>query len=209
MPGDSVYVNGTYKYESVRKSKRVPKRRVMDSGFNEDNDNDDDEEEIRCLGRLNASKETRQGILKVSDGRQMDDGIYIDRENHGSLKLVKDGRNKSRSDKLYEDKDYTEEAPTSDDEPEYKSKKVGFVEGMNESTTTRALQCAKNVFLGSGANLLEFPNGLPPSPSKSKSLSFSFPSLHKSHSTAWVEDDNIDYSTIWIYGCGRISVDIC
>ncbi|KAG6759777.1 hypothetical protein POTOM_036266 [Populus tomentosa] len=53
-----------------------------------------------------------------------------------------------------EDKDYVqEEEPTSVDEPRYTIKKLGFVGGMNESTTrthNQALQTAKDDFLVPG-----------------------------------------------------------
>ncbi|KAJ6899584.1 hypothetical protein NC652_025900 [Populus alba x Populus x berolinensis] len=71
--------------------------------------------------------------------------------------MVSDGRQ--------EDKDYVqEEEPTSVDEPRYTIKKLGFVGGMNESTTrthNQALQTAKDDFLVPGTSLLEFSNGHP------------------------------------------------
>ena len=109
-------------------------------------EDDNTDEEVRYLGRLGAYKERKREISMVSDGRQ-------------------------------EDKDYVqEEEPTSVDEPRYTIKKLGFVGGRNESTTTaqkRARQTAKDDFLVPGASLLEFPNGLPSIPPKSECLSVS------------------------------------
>lgn len=106
----------------------------------------DIDEEVRYLGRLNAYKERRRGVSMVSDGRQ-------------------------------EDKDFVqEEEPTSEDEPGYPSKRLGYVGGRNESTTTahkRARQTAKDDFLVPGASLLEFPNGLPSIPPKKQKTKLS------------------------------------
>ncbi|KDP27926.1 hypothetical protein JCGZ_19006 [Jatropha curcas] len=149
MIGESVYANEEYKHEPVRKSKRVPKRRVMDMGINEDDD--DGDEEIRYLGRLNASKFS-------SDGRQMEHEIYADMKNCRLSNSGKDDILKLRSEKSDYDRDYMEdEEPISDDEPDYKSKRLGFVEGRNKK----------------GANLIEFPNGLPPAPPKKQKVKLS------------------------------------
>lgn len=143
MSEDSVHMNETY--DSVRKSKRVPKRRALDIGF--DGDGNDDDDELRYLGRL---------------------GTGYDDAEHGGI---------GRERRLYNDKDYMEEEEeetVSDDEPGSRRKKLekgpidSFVDGRNESTPTtrnRALQSGKDILSGSGAGL-EFPNGLPPAPSK-------------------------------------------
>ncbi|KAJ9181810.1 hypothetical protein P3X46_005864 [Hevea brasiliensis] len=148
MHGESFYVNETCKNEPARKSKRIPKRRVMDMGFNED---DDADEEIRYLGRISDSKVS-------SDGRQMEDEIYADMRDYRLSNLGKDGATKLRSEKFYDDGDYVEdEKLISDDEPGYKSKKLGFVEGRNKNN----------------ASLIEFPNGLPPAPPKKQKVKLS------------------------------------
>lgn len=149
--GDTAFMNDMH--ESVRKSKRVPKRRALDVGF--DGDDDDEDDELRYLGKLVAPK--------VAAG-------YEDKELSGI----------GREQGLDEDKDYVEEEePTSDDEPGSKRKKLekgppdSFVDGRNESTPTtrnRALQAGKDILSGSCA-ALEFPNGLPPAPSKSEQFS--------------------------------------
>ncbi|XP_039029698.1 uncharacterized protein LOC120163988 [Hibiscus syriacus] len=143
--------NETDRTEPTRKSKRVPKRRVLDVGKN--SDDDDDDEEIRYLGRLNASN-------GLSNHRDEED--EINRRDGAAL----------------EDRDYVEEDEwESDDEPGSKRKKLGlgrgsvdlFVDGRTESTLvtrTGALQSGKDLISGPGAGLVEFPDGLPPAPPK-------------------------------------------
>ncbi|WRX22490.1 INO80 complex subunit B-like conserved region - like 2 [Theobroma cacao] len=149
LPGVSVAVNETDRNEPTRKSKRVPKRRVLDVGLNSDDDGED--EEIRYLGRLNAPN----GLSNYKDEED---------ERYG-----RDGA-------IFEDKDYVEEdEPISDDEPGSKRKKLGrgsvdlLVEGRTESiptTRNRALQSGKDLLSGPVVSLVEFPDGLPPAPTK-------------------------------------------
>lgn len=154
--------------EPARKSKRIPKRRVLDVGLSEDGNED---EEIRFLERLNASKVAR------SERSQMDDGYHGDDiENYKLPRLGKDSRKKSRSEKTYEDKDYlVEEELTSDDELESNGRKLKkgslslLLEGRQESTPTtrnRALQSGKDT--GSGSSVVYLANNLLPSPSRKK-----------------------------------------
>ena len=119
-------------------------------GINSD-DNDEDEE-IHYLVRLNASN----GLSNYKD--------------------EEDERN-GRDGAIFEDRNYVEEdEPISDDGLGSKRKKLGrgsvdlFVEGRTESTPTtrnRALQSGKDHLSGPGASFVEFPDGLPPAPSKS------------------------------------------
>ncbi|EEF43079.1 uncharacterized protein LOC8258805 [Ricinus communis] len=149
MNGESVYVNETYGHEPVRKSKRVPKRRVIDAGLSEDDDGAD--EEIRYLGRLNASRVS-------SNGRRREDGISVEMKNYKLSNLGNEGITKLRSGRSDDDKDYLEdEEPISDDEPGFKSKKLGFVEGRSRA----------------GASPIEFPYGLPPAPPKKQKVKLS------------------------------------
>lgn len=151
-------------YEPVRKSKRVPKRRVLDLGV----DDNDDDEEIQYLGRLSASRISED--YEDEESGQLADGMYGDDvEYYGSPRSVKDGRKRSRLEKVYKYKDYVEEDKDKslDDELEYKAKKSKretldlFVEGRNVSiptTRNRALQSGKDVF-ASDVGLTDFPNG--------------------------------------------------
>ncbi|XP_043725246.1 nucleolin 1-like isoform X2 [Telopea speciosissima] len=176
----------TGKSEPVRKSKRVPKRRVLDDAFD-----GSDDEEIHYLERLKTSKSApgygaeyeddddegskkQRRILKVSKSRIVDGEYDEDMEEYGSSRSGKDGKKKSRSNRMSEDTDYFEEdEPASDGEPEAKRKKPRkeSVDTLMESkkeisltTRQRALQSGTDVSSGTGASLIEFPNGLPPAP---------------------------------------------
>ncbi|XP_039071249.1 uncharacterized protein LOC120218363 [Hibiscus syriacus] len=141
--------NETDRNEPTRKSKRVPKRRVLDVGKN--SDDDDEDEEIRYLGRLNASN-------GVSNHEDEEDEIN------------------GRESAICEDRDYVEEDEwESNEEPGSKRKKMRsgsvdfFVDGRTKSThTTRnvALQSWKDHLSGPGAGLVEFQDGLPTAPPK-------------------------------------------
>ncbi|KAK9288589.1 hypothetical protein L1049_017048 [Liquidambar formosana] len=182
MSRESFSLNESYQYEPVRKSKRVPKRRILDVGPNDD----DEDEEIRYLGRLNASKvaadyedeeeesRKKQGVLKSS---QMNDMMHVDdMEGYRSPRVGKDRRKKLRSEKMYDEEDYMEEEePTSDYELDAKRKKSRkesldyFIEERKDLalvTRKRALQSSKDVLSDSGATLIDLPNGLPFAPSK-------------------------------------------
>lgn len=183
--------------EPVRKSKRVPKRRVLDEAFDDANEDD----EIRYLERLKATKagvdygnefgdngeeNTKKKSSKASKrklSRNEYDDDNVGEYECGSSRTSKDGKKKSRLKMKSEDADYTEE----DDEDELGSD-VGF--GANrkkqwkESVDSlmdckkeipltmrqRALHSAKDVSAGPNESLIEFPNGLPPAPPRSKAL---------------------------------------
>lgn len=164
------------KSEPVRKSKRVPKRRVLDGEFGDDDDADD---EIRYLEKLKISKvsavyrdeeELSKKHRKLSSVSNMD--------NTASTRSGKDGKKRSRSDKMLEDTDYEgEEESGSDGELEDKKKKRQRKESvdvlmdtkreMTLTTRQRALQSSKDTST-SNASLIEFPNGLPPAPPRSE-----------------------------------------
>ncbi|KAK8548824.1 hypothetical protein V6N13_054406 [Hibiscus sabdariffa] len=139
----------TDRNEPTRKSKRVPKRRVLDVSIN--SDDDDEDEEIRYLGRLNASN-------GLSNHKDEEDEIN------------------GREGDIFEDRDYVEEDECqSDDDPGSRRKKLGrgsvdlFADGRTgstPSTRTFALQSGKELLSGPGASLVEFPDGLPPAPPK-------------------------------------------
>ncbi|XVF80685.1 hypothetical protein PTKIN_Ptkin15bG0094400 [Pterospermum kingtungense] len=115
----------------VRKSKRAPKRCVVDGEFGDD----DEDDEIRYLEKR-----------------------------------------KQRSFRVYEDTDYEGEELVSDSELEDKTKKKQrkqSVDALMESkrkvtltTRQRALQSSKDASFSPGSSLIEFPNGLPPAPSR-------------------------------------------
>ncbi|KAK4282565.1 hypothetical protein QN277_013926 [Acacia crassicarpa] len=161
--------------EPIRKSKRVPKRRVLDGEFG-----DYDDDEIRYLEKLKTSKVStvyRDEEELSKKHRKL--SSVSDMETSASSRSVKDGKSKSRLDRMHEDTDYEEdEDSVSDVEPEHKKKrkqKKGSVDVLMDSkremtltTRQRALQSSKDAS-ASGASLVEFPNGLPlPPPRKQK-----------------------------------------
>lgn len=173
--------------EPVRKSKRVPKRRVLDGAF----DDGEEDDEIRYLEKLKTSKVSadqtvdfedtgedgvkKRKISKLSKNRNMP---YEVDEDYVMSRSNKESRKKSRSGRESDDTDYVEEEePGSDGGPEAKRRKQKVsidspADVRTEPLTTRqrALQSGKG---GNGESLIEFPNGLPPAPSRSKELLFS------------------------------------
>lgn len=185
MPEEGFSMKQAGKYEPVRKSKRVPKKRVLD-GAEDDEDND---EEIKYLEKLKTSKVSTDYGAEYEDeeedgGRKQrkisrvlkrnGNGQYnVDVGDFGSSKGSKESK-KSRSGRAYEDIDYMEEEEAlSDGEPETKKKKLRkeFVDSSGDSkremavtTRQRALQTSKDISASIGVNFIEFPNGLPPAP---------------------------------------------
>ncbi|KAL6271883.1 hypothetical protein ACE6H2_028794 [Prunus campanulata] len=159
--------------EPVRKSKRVPKRRVLDGEFGDDEEDD----EIRYLEKLKTSKVTagyREDDEESSKKhRKLSAVSNID--NAGASRSGKDLKKKSRTDRASGDTDYEEDEDSlSDGELEGKKKQKkesvdSLMDGKKEMTLTtrqRALQSSKDVSSSPGSSLIEFPNGLPPAPSR-------------------------------------------
>jgi len=164
------------KSEPVRKSKRVPKRRVLDGEFGDDDDEDD---EIRYLEKLKTSKVS--AVYRDEEELSKKHRKLSNMENAASTRSVKDGKKKSRSDRVYEDTDYEDEEESGGSEGELEDKKKKkqrkesvdvLMDSKREITLTtrqRALQSSKDAS-ASSASLIEFPNGLPPAPPRSKHL---------------------------------------
>lgn len=160
------------KSEPVRKSKRVPKRRVLDGEFGDDDDEDD---EIRYLEKLKTSKVSavyRDEEELGKKHRKLSSVSNVD--NAASSRSGKDGKKRSRSDRVYEDTDYEDDEESgSDGEHGDKKKKKQrkesvdvLMETKRETTLTtrqRALQSGKDA-----SESVEYPNGLPPAPPRSK-----------------------------------------
>lgn len=181
-------------YEPVRKSKRVPKRCVLDLDIEV---NDDEDEELRFLGRLNASQ--------ISEGyedekcSQMADAMYgVDVEYYESPRSATDGRKQPRSEKSYEDNEYKEEEKGANlyveiECPGKKLKKGSLdllSEGRNVSTPitrNRALQSSKNVLSRSGVCFNNLSNG---APSRREHFSFCATVIHY-HSCVLVSTSSI------------------
>lgn len=167
----------------VRKSKRIPKKRVLDGEFE-----DEEDDEIRYLEKLKTSKVTPgyKEDDEESGKKQQKFSRVSNLESAGTSRSGKDGKKKSRSDRASENTDYEEEeGPVSDGEVGGKMQKKqkesvdSLMENKREITLTtrqRALQSSKDASSTPGSCLIEFPNGLPPAPSRSELplLSYSF-----------------------------------
>ncbi|CAN1281536.1 hypothetical protein LINPERPRIM_LOCUS17775 [Linum perenne] len=133
ISNENVYVN---EHEPTRKSKRVPKRRKLDLGLDEGDDYVD--EEIRYLGRINATRDKTNGRLQRSE-KSLEAGDYMKEE------AVSDDETKYEMKRLgfgdgNNDRDHV--------------------------TVDRAVSLVKDVSLRSGSSLIEFPDGLPDASSK-------------------------------------------
>ncbi|KAI5566249.1 hypothetical protein BDE02_13G007800 [Populus trichocarpa] len=185
LRGENLSSKQTDQYEPVRKSKRVPKKRLLD-GVLDDGGEDDDE--IRYLEKVKTLKistdygaefEDEEGgsrkQRKISRVLKRNvDGLYdVDAGDHGSTRFGKEGK-KSKSGRVSEDTDYVEEEELGSDDPTSKNKKprkeladlsVDSKKEMTVTTRQRALQTGKDASSGF-PSLIEFPNGLPPAPPK-------------------------------------------
>ncbi|KAK6120133.1 hypothetical protein DH2020_046039 [Rehmannia glutinosa] len=152
------------KSDSVRKSRRVPKKRVLDGDFDED-----DDDEIRYLEKLKSTKITGYKDLEAQSTRKLQKGgKYDNLEDVGRL-----GRKSRSGDMDYED----EEESLSDGDPEggkmKKKQKKDLSELPTENkreialTTRQRALLSKDASSASGASQIEFPNGLPPAPPRS------------------------------------------
>lgn len=146
-------------FEPVRKSKRVPKRRVLDGAFDED-------DEIRYLKRLKTAKASLD-VRSVAVGA-----------GNGLSRTSKDGKKNAIVDRESEDTDYIgEEENELGSDMEIlvgrKKKRTESVDSLMDckreitlTTRQRALQSGKDEAAGVNTSYIEFPNGLPPAPSK-------------------------------------------
>ncbi|KDP23390.1 hypothetical protein JCGZ_23223 [Jatropha curcas] len=188
MPDENLSPKQTDNYEPVRKSKRVPKKRLLDGVIDDEGEDDD---EIRYLEKVKTSKITTDYGAENEDeeqGRSRKqrkisrvlkrniDGLYdADVGDQSSLRFGKESK-KSKSGIASDDTDYLEEEELgSDGEPTTKRKKIrkelvdimgNSKKEMTVTTRQRALQTGKDVSSSFGASFIEFPNGLPPAPPK-------------------------------------------
>ncbi|KAM6541444.1 hypothetical protein CsatB_005891 [Cannabis sativa] len=168
--------SGKEEEKSVRKSKRVPKRRLLDEEFGDDVD-----DEIRYLEKLKTSK---IAVVYKEDDEEFSRkhrklSMVSNIENVGASRPGgKDGKKKSRIDGVSGDTDYEDEEDSASDGEGDGSKKRkkprkesvdSLLDGRREMTLTtrqRALQSSKDSSATPGASFIEFPNGLPPAPSR-------------------------------------------
>ncbi|KAF1892018.1 hypothetical protein Lal_00036370 [Lupinus albus] len=171
-PGKNTSGKQVNKSEPVRKSKRVPKRRVLDGEFSDDDSVDD---EIRYLEKMKtpkvpaaykAEEELSRKQRKLSSVSNMENAI--------SSKAHKDDKKRSRSDRVSEDlgvKDEKEVGSDAELEDKIKEKQIKesvdvLMDSKREMTLTTRQQArlSSKDSSGSGAGLIEFPDGLPPAP---------------------------------------------
>ncbi|XP_078441174.1 uncharacterized protein LOC144711126 [Wolffia australiana] len=163
--------------EPVRKSKRVPKRRVLDGAF----DGDDADEEIRYLERLKAAKlsmeqqETSgsENKKRLKGSKALKRSSYEEDDDFSLQPRSREGRKKPRSDRDSEDREDVDEEEGASDTSHSPRKKAReeSLESLADTrkevsltTRQRALQTGRDGTGGSANNLIEFPDGLPPAP---------------------------------------------
>lgn len=153
------------KSDSVRKSRRVPKKRVLDGEFDED----DEDDEIRYLEKLKTSRMSGYKDLEAQSTRKLQKGVK--NENVEDV-----GRRDSRKPRSG-DTDYEEEDElSSDGDAEGKKKKKqkrDLAELPSENKREIALTTRQRALLSKdapevGASQIEFPNGLPPAAPRSQ-----------------------------------------
>ncbi|XP_047316645.1 uncharacterized protein LOC124920245 isoform X2 [Impatiens glandulifera] len=153
--------SGDHHSEPVRKSKRVPKRRVLDGSFDED----DEDDEIRYLEKLKYSKAAAAAAALAKKDLDEDSSRKFERisrvykndyeEEEGEEDVVSDCENEGGKKWKKQKKEQTEFSMS-------ESKKEPAL-----TTRQRALLCGKEAPSMSGASI-EFPNGLPPASSSRK-----------------------------------------
>ncbi|XP_038704240.1 uncharacterized protein LOC120000291 isoform X2 [Tripterygium wilfordii] len=158
------------KLEPVRKSRRVPKRRVFDGEFGEE----DDDDEIRYLEKLKLNVDASYKEEEGPGKRQRELGKVGNIES-GSSKSVKDRMKKLGPERASDGVDYQEDEELVSDgelESDEKQKEDSVdtsMDGKREialTTRQRALQSNKDGSSTRGSSLIEFPDGLPPAPSR-------------------------------------------
>ncbi|GAA0160661.1 hypothetical protein LIER_17164 [Lithospermum erythrorhizon] len=182
ISGERILINPSDNAESTRKSKRAQKRRLS-RGALDDDDNDD---EIRYLKKLNSYKSATKFSAHSENEDEIGnrkhrslsgvlsrriDGDDMDLKDYNAGRTGKESR-KLRLERHTEDTDYAdEEEALSDTEPRLEPKKkiqvkempnVSGDSGQDMTVTTRR----RALMSGSVSSVIEFPNGLPPAPSK-------------------------------------------
>lgn len=181
VPGKTTSGKQAEELEPVRKSKRVPKRRVLDGEFGDE----DEDDEIRYLEKLKTSKFNKgsKEDEEESGKKHRKPSGLSNVQNGGSSRSGKDGK-RSRLDRTSEETDFEEDSGSDGDlEGKKKRQMKESVDSLGDNkremtltTRQRALQSGKDA--APGTNFIEFPNGLPPAPPRSEHLSLTcfFPS---------------------------------
>ncbi|KAJ3703817.1 hypothetical protein LUZ61_007522 [Rhynchospora tenuis] len=153
--------------EPVRKSRRVPKRRSMDDDIEQDH-------EVRYLEKIRVSRAGAHPTTEFED--VADEGSKKHKVSKVTNSSNNNGNNKSgnRTSNYEVDEDFVVSRLGRDNNNRKKHKEVdgGFLEGeeagsdggLDAKLTSR--QRAMQGKGGNGDSLIEFPNGLPPAPSR-------------------------------------------
>ncbi|KAK9704767.1 hypothetical protein RND81_07G009600 [Saponaria officinalis] len=164
------------KPDSTRKNRRAAKKRPANGS-----DDDDNDDEIRYLEKLKNAKlsvgfrdDDEESSRKHRRLSKFSDSNPQSLEGTSSSRLAlldKDGKKRSAS----EDTDFEEDKELiSDGEPDSRKKKKARMEPVESpepkreltlTTRQRALQSGKDAS-STGGSVVEFPNGLPPAPSR-------------------------------------------
>ncbi|KAL6978265.1 hypothetical protein U1Q18_019933 [Sarracenia purpurea var. burkii] len=176
IPEKNASGNEGKKSESIRKSKRVPKRRVLDGAFDED----DEDDEIRYLEKLRFSKAAAgYKYFEEESGKKQRFSRIPKNSKHDKIledfvlpRSTEDSNKKPGSERGSEDADYEEEEELpSDGESEGMKKKKPMKDSVDspvESRSELALTTRQRALLSSKddapSSVIEFPNGLPPAP---------------------------------------------
>ena len=163
--------------EPVRKSKRVPKRRMLDSAY----DGEDGDEEIRYLEKLKAAKLTVEPIdssgpeskKKHKGSRVLKRSPYEDDDDFSLLPRSREGKKKlklEREDGVDEEEGVSDasDSPGNEAGQESLDSLSDTRKELSLTTRQRALQTGKDGSNGNGSSLIEFPDGLPPAPPRSE-----------------------------------------
>ncbi|KAI7751021.1 hypothetical protein M8C21_007070 [Ambrosia artemisiifolia] len=134
---------------SVHRSKRVPKRLLLDDDDDDDGDNDEDDAELRYLAKM----KTRSSKIEDED----EGGRRKQRKITSVMKM--DSKKKPKTGRGSEDVDYY----TSEEQASVESFGEDSSREMTVTTRRQALQSGRDIS-GTTASVVEFPHGLPPAP---------------------------------------------
>lgn len=157
--------NITLSSEPVRKSKRVLKKRVLDGESDEEED-----DEIRYLERLKRSK---AGVSNLTGPEFYQRDAMPNKKNLKTSKIRKVCYEEDNEDTDYVEEEEEHGSDVGSETKRRNDKPLVFNDGRKEMTLTtrqRALQSSKDGSGGNGSSLIEFPDGLPPAPPRSKAI---------------------------------------
>ncbi|KVH12515.1 Zinc finger, HIT-type [Cynara cardunculus var. scolymus] len=141
-------IKNSEKHDSVHKSKRVPRRRLLDDG---DNDDDEDDAELRYLAKMRLKSAKVDDEDEGGSKKQRKISSVLKMESFGSSREGK----KSKTGRESEDTDYTGEERASGEDSSRE---------MTVTTRRQALHSGRDISTDSTASVVEFPHGLPPAP---------------------------------------------